>query len=103
MLPGQTNERDGRKRKKQDGDEGDNRRELKEKETSENMKKGNEKRSWYEGSGVLGKRQSVYDACAHLFSLHCEGRRQIAHMDKSRRWPGCVRNQLVLAHSVVGQ
>lgn len=52
---------------------------------------------------VFWERDSVYDACAHLFSLHCEGRRQIAHMDKSRRWPGCVRNQLVLAHSVVGQ
>lgn len=41
--------------------------------------------------------------CARLFSLQCENRRQIGHMDKSRRWPGCAKNQLVLPHCVVWQ
>lgn len=42
-------------------------------------------------------------ACANLFSHQSERGRQIDHMDKSRRWPGCAKNQLVLPHCAVWQ
>lgn len=104
-------ERDGEPNREARWRETGGRRELRikriKRKAGEDGEKGKGQRMRKAGFAVPGKGyKSVHmcvSVCTCLFSLQCEGGRQIDHMDKSRRWPGCAKNQLVLPHCVVWQ